>query len=161
MLSCLSLLHHTHVRVARHGEYHRTACGLSVTDESGLFVEEADAATCDKCRIEPRGRQAGDPKSVVRRLFDEVLNTQQMFPGWHATIDDMIAEDGRVVALYHVNRGDGLADSADPTRTTQTVIFRVAGQRIVAAQAIVDDFALWTRTMPSSFAPFNSKETSI
>jgi len=181
MLSCLSLLHHTHVRVARHGDFHRTACGLSVVDGSGLFVGTADAATCDRCRcsIGPRARQAGaaplpsDPKSVIRWVFDQVLNAtdldgldavldhgrlidfpthrlnrlRALFPGWHATIDDLIAEDGRVVARYHVDCSDvfGLADAAGTTcRTNQTVIFRVVGRRIVEVQTIVDDFALWT-----------------
>jgi len=181
MLSCLSLLHHTHVRVARHGDFHRTACGLSVTDGSGLFVETAEAATCNRCRcsIEPRARLSGgasfpsDPKSVIKWLFDQVLNAADLdgldavldhgrlpdflthrlsrlsalFPGWHATIDDLIAEDGRVVARYHVDCSDvfGLADAAGTTcRTNQTVIFRVVGRRIVEVQTIVDDFALWT-----------------
>jgi len=180
MLSCLSLLHHTHVRVARHGDFHRTACGLSVTDGAGLFVDTAEAATCDRCRcsVEPRTRRAGaaplpsDPKSVIRWLFDQVLNAtdrdgldamlddgrltdfpyrlnrlRALFPSWHATIDDLIAEDGRVVARYHVDCSDvfGLADAAGGThKANQIVIFRVVGRRIVHVQTIVDDFALWT-----------------
>lgn len=182
MLSCLSLMHHTHVRVARDGEYHRTACGLSVADEfveSGLF---ADAATCDNCcrAIESRGRQAGttapllaNPKAVVRRLFDQVLNANEpdglaallgerlvtdfsahrlnrlheMFPSWRATIDDLIAEGESLVTRYRVDCTDafGLTGAAGPTRkTNQTVIFRVAERRIVHVEAIVDDFGQWT-----------------
>ena len=202
MLSCLSLLHHTHVRVARHGDYHRTACGLSVTDEPGLFAGTADAATCDRCRcaLEPRARRAvaapepagpsgpSDPKSVVRWLF-EVLNAaaldgpdrprdeghlagfpahrltrlRTLFPGWQATIEDLIAEDGRVVTRYHVDCGDafGLAGAAGPTRATnQTVIFHVTGRGITHAQAIVDDFALWAGSPFAGAEPRRSGSTN-
>jgi len=150
-LSCLSLLRHTHVRVASHGDYHRTACGLSVIDESGLFAETPDEATCDKCRhsTEAGRRRAGrnaalsaDPKSIVARLFDEVLNTK----GWHATIDDLIAEGGRVVVLYRVDGSDafGLVEQAGTNhQNNQSVILHIAGGRIVRARPIVDDFDLW------------------
>jgi hypothetical protein len=199
MLSCLSLLHHTHLRVARHGDYHRTACGLSVTDEPGLFVGTADAATCDRCRcsVEPRDRRAdaapgptgpAEPKSVVRGLF-EALNATELdgparplddgrlagfpahrltrlrtlFPGWQATIGDLIAEGGRVVTRYHVDCGGafGSTGAAGPTRATnQTVIFHVTGRRITHAQAIVDDFALWAGSPFTGAAPLRSGSTN-
>ena len=150
MLSCLSLLRHTHVRVASHGDYHRTACGLSVIDESAVFAETADQATCDKCRhsleagggVRENAALSADPKSVVARLVDEVLNTR----GWHATIDDQIAEGGRVVVFYRVDCGDasGLVEPAATNHTnSQSVILHIAGGRIVHARPIVDDFDLW------------------
>ncbi|MDX6353795.1 MAG: SnoaL-like polyketide cyclase [Streptomyces sp.] len=209
MLSCLSLISDTHVRVARDGEAHRTACGLSVMDEyvepglfvgAGLFATAADTATCTGCRraVGPRGgatdpartdlertdpaRTAparttpaptssdrtdppADPKSLARQLFEQVLNANApdglaelldaglldgfpahrvnrlhgLFPGWHATIEELIAEGERVVVLYRVDRVDLPAERA----TGQTVILRFAGHRIVQVEAIVDDFALW------------------
>jgi hypothetical protein len=173
VLSCLSLLNRTHVRVAHEGGLQRTACGLSVADEfvtPGLF---ADTATCEGCRhaarievlpVEP----AADPKALARQLFDHVLNPNEpgrlgallgdglaatfpphrvsrlhdLFPTWHATIVDLIAEGERVVLRYRVEFTDpfGLADT---TRRTNTVILRTAGRRIVHAEPVVDDFALW------------------
>jgi len=154
VLSCLSLLQHTHVRVASHGDYHRTACGLSVIDESGLFAETPDEATCDRCthslEASKNAAFSADPKSVVTRLFDEVLNTK----GWHATIDDLIAEGGRVVVLYRVDCSH---------KTNQSVILQIAGGRIAHARPIVDDFDLWSPfagAAPHHFEPVNSKEPS-
>jgi|SRR5882757_1459837 len=185
MLSCLSLISDTHVRVARDGEAHRTACGLSVMDEyvepglfvaSGLFAAAADTATCVGCRRAggratpteaartdlERTDPPADPKSLARRLFEQVLNANApdglaelldaglldgfpahrvdrlhgLFPGWHATIEDLIAEGDRVVVRYRV-------DLPAERASGQTVILRTAGHRIVQVEAIVDDFALW------------------
>jgi predicted ester cyclase len=208
MLSCLSLISDTHVRVARDGEAHRTACGLSVMDEyvepglfvaSGRFAAAADTATCAGCRraagtggrgaptdpertdlertdlqrtdiertdpastTSDRTDPGADPKSLARRLFEQVLNADApgglaglldaglldgfpadrvkrlhgLFPGWHATIEDLIAEGDRVVVRYRV-------DLPAERATGQTVILRTADDRIVQVEAIVDDFALW------------------
>lgn len=119
MLSCLSLLHLTHVRVERADDPHRTACGISVvgTVDPDMFAEPASTATCTGCR-QAIGA-ALTPKSLVRRYLDETDR--------RVVVDDLIAEGPRVFARFHL----GGARS-----TVQTAIFTVAGQRIVEIEPL-------------------------
>jgi hypothetical protein len=53
MISCLSLVRESHVRMRRDGGASVTACGLSIAEEhvgEGMFAAEAAAATCRICR---------------------------------------------------------------------------------------------------------------
>lgn len=130
MLSCLSLLHHTHVRVELADDPLRTACGISVVDtaEAAMFAAPARTATCTGCRRAIGAEPAPEaPKETVRRYLGE--------RGQRVVVDDLIAEGSRVFARYHVAaaHANGLA-----------AIFTVAGQRIVAVEPIVDDVDLLT-----------------
>ncbi|HEX3779582.1 MAG TPA: nuclear transport factor 2 family protein [Pseudonocardiaceae bacterium] len=184
MLSCLSLVHHSHVRIAADGGQQHTACGMSVADqfvEPGLFAEEAGAATCVSCRraSAPHGRDTGtatssppQPKAALRLLFERINDPcradglaallgggladrvseqrlqrlHELFPGWRATIRDLIAEGTTALARYRVDCVDtcGLTGSTGPLhKTDQAVIFRFSDHRITQIEAIVDDFGLW------------------
>jgi len=52
VLSCLALLHLTHVRVEQAGDPNRTACGISIVGviDPGMFAEPPSTATCTGCR---------------------------------------------------------------------------------------------------------------
>lgn len=78
--------------------------------------------------------------SRVRRLHE-------MFPGWKASIGELIAEGETVILHYHVACTDafGLLGSGGPvTRSNQAIIVRVARQRVIGVKTIVDDFGVWS-----------------
>lgn len=86
------------------------------------------------------GKLAGDfALERVGRLHD-------MFPAWQAVIDELIADGESVVVRYHVSCTDAfglLGTSGEVTRQGQLIIVRVAGNRVVEVNPIVDDFAIW------------------
>lgn len=183
MVSCLVLLHRTHVFQGQVGDFRHTACGLGIpvqhADEN-LFAADPAAASCEQCQsaLEAQGaatfvRAAPfDPKAAVIHFLEQVVNLNdaagwanafgedlraawpterlnrlhELFPGWRATVDEVIAEGDRVVVRYQVVYTDPyeLIDAAPPTVITdQVIIVRLSGQQIVAIRAVADDFWIW------------------
>jgi|HubBroStandDraft_2_1064218.scaffolds.fasta_scaffold698539_2 hypothetical protein len=53
MVSCLAVLHSTHLPMGFVGEFGRTECGLLIPsrhEEQDLFAADFDTATCEHCR---------------------------------------------------------------------------------------------------------------
>ncbi|MFM0303614.1 hypothetical protein PQR05_34365 [Paraburkholderia sediminicola] len=117
--------------------------------------------------------QKVDSKTLIRRLIDEVLNANstgnlakiasgeilfnlsqgrlsrmhELFEGWNAQIDDLIAEDSRIVVRYQVTYADmfGLMGSVGPAvRRNQFAIFDAQDGYITRVSAVVDDFGIWS-----------------
>ncbi|MCJ0764918.1 nuclear transport factor 2 family protein [Variovorax terrae] len=79
----------------------------------------------------------------------------ELFPGWHATVDELIAEEGSAVLRYQVSCSDafGLLGCIGPSvKTGQAVVLRLANHRITDACPIVDDFAFWSGLAKTSDA---------
>ncbi len=116
--------------------------------------------------------QSLDPSGLVERLvallnandtnrIEEVLGgallralsarrisrLHQLFPQWHATIDELIADPRNAVLRYRVGFRDafGLFGATGASaKTGQAVVLRLADRRITDACPIVDDFAFWS-----------------
>jgi len=121
-----------------------------------------------------------DPKMLVERLVDNLnandpsrlaqcfagrlaadftagrlVRLHDMFPGWRAEIDELIAENEAVVLRYHVTCADpfGLFQSKEASADRgQAVIFRLSGLRVVDVSPIVDDFGIWQNIAPPGYA---------
>lgn len=71
----------------------------------------------------------------------------QLFPGWHASIDELISDHDTVVLRYQVNGTDGFGLLGAPgplLKTGQAVVLRLTNRRVIAACPIVDDFGFWS-----------------
>jgi predicted ester cyclase len=123
-----------------------------------------------------------DAKTLVRRFLERVINANdaagwdravgdevsevwssgrlnrlhELFPTWHATIDELIAEGGSVVMRYRVSCADPgrlLGPCVQAVKTDQLVIVRLSGRRISGFRAIVDDFGIWQESTIRDRAP--------
>jgi len=85
MVSCLALMHSTHVLVGEREAFRFTACGLSIAAPyaaQGVFAADSATATCEQCRyvVEAQNRSTtpgtttADPKSAITRLVEAGLN---------------------------------------------------------------------------------------
>ena len=183
MVSCLGLIHDSHALAGRQGHFSHTACGLSIGDSyvtPGLFAADGATISCERCRRAMHAHRPeadttllADPKSVIARLVEQVLNANdgagladamdgtpasgfaaqrlhrlhELFPTWRATIDELIAEGDKVVLRYHVACNDAfglLGHVGAIVKHNQMLIFRTSQGRVLDVQAIVDDFGLWS-----------------
>ncbi|MES2958275.1 MAG: nuclear transport factor 2 family protein [Pseudomonadota bacterium] len=70
-----------------------------------------------------------------------------LFPGWRASVDEIIGDESSVVLRYRVGFTDafGLLGPAGPSSTgQQAIVFRVSNARLDAVCPIVDDFSFWS-----------------
>jgi len=81
MVSCLTLLGSTHLRLDQAGGLARTLCGLAMAEadvHSGVFAREAAAATCAHCLDVSRSGSAsavvGDLRQGTRALITRLLD---------------------------------------------------------------------------------------
>jgi hypothetical protein len=143
---------------------------LCVEDQylpAGLFAEAADV-TCEQCRritVAPGfgGWPRSDPKALVRRLVEGVLNERlhRTFPNWTASIDELLTDDDSVFVRFDVNFNDPfcvIGQSGAASKSGQAAIFRVTDNLISGVRPIVDDFGLWDESgvdRPSTHSPAN------
>lgn len=153
--------------------------GMFATSSDQVSCASCLQAAAAAARPSNAGELPADPKALVTRLVG-VLNAQdsqglaqcfggrlaadftpgrlarlhEMFPGWRAEIDELIAERETVVLRYHVTCVDAFGlfqlEQANIERD-QTVIFRLSEQRVVDVSAIVDDFGLWQNVAPPAY----------
>jgi hypothetical protein len=184
MVACVSLMYDTHTPSAQGNGYHATACGLCIEDQylpAGLFAEAADV-TCEQCRrltAAPGfgGRPHSDPKALVRRLIEGVLNDDvvddstpvvsgvllervtrarvqrlhRTFPNWTARIDELLTDDDSVFVRFDVDFADPfgvIGNSGAASKSGQAAVFRVTDNLISGVRPIVDDFGLWDESRP-------------
>ena len=88
MVSCLLLLHASHVRVAGGSDRNVTACGMSLEDEhvgAQLFAIDPSDATCPSCIAVRDAARTGDGATTPANaqafapwFFEQVLNRQDV-----------------------------------------------------------------------------------
>ncbi|MES2184607.1 MAG: nuclear transport factor 2 family protein [Pseudomonadota bacterium] len=75
-----------------------------------------------------------------------VERLHQLFPGWHASVEELIVDESSCLLRYGVECLDafGLLGPAGPrSKTGQAVILRLADGRVTDASPLVDAFAFW------------------
>ena len=75
-----------------------------------------------------------------------VERLHQLFPGWHASVEELIIDESSCLLRYGVEYVDafGLLGPAGPgSKTGQAVIFRLADGRMTDASPLIDEFAFW------------------
>lgn len=75
-----------------------------------------------------------------------VERLHHLFPDWHASIEELIADESSCLLRYSVEYVDafGLLGSAGPSsKTGQAIILRLADGRLTDASPLVDDFMFW------------------
>ena len=86
MISCLTLIQYSHVRVVREGGRSVTACGLAIEEphiSDGMFALHAARATCPSCRAAPPQSEAaavisaGDIGTIARWFVECVVGGNQ------------------------------------------------------------------------------------
>jgi predicted ester cyclase len=98
MVSCLAVLHSTHVPMGSIGEFGRTECGLMIPCRHGerdLFAVDFGAATCEHCRdaLDRRklsavsGGERVDAKTLVANFLEQ-MGTQGDVAGWADVLGD-------------------------------------------------------------------------
>lgn len=185
MVSCLLLMHASHIGLGRENGRNVTACGMSLADEhveAHLFAADPSSATCPSCiavrdaeRRSDGATAPTDARAFASWFFEEVLNREDLvllakathpdlaprlpparlarlhalFPNWHARIHETIAQEKSILVRYDVDFTDPL-NLLGPDRAAagedQAVILRVEGPILTDVTAIVDDFALWSRS---------------
>jgi predicted ester cyclase len=138
----------------------------TVTSRLSLPLEPYRGVVVD---VEPR---ATDPKQLVRRLVDEVMNDRhfdrldvlctdrlapklrlafqeflEAFPDWRQEIVELVHEDGTVVARFrctgtHEGAWRGLSATGRSMRVDEVYFFRVEGGRISGLWGLEDT---WSR----------------
>ena len=184
MVSCLTLLHDSHILSRRVGGMRVTACGLAIADEharEGLIAGDPGAVSCRSCR---EAGEAGaseaprQPRAFADWLMARVVNgnrpdalvgamsadlaarfrpmriarLHELFPDWHGTVADVIADGDRVMLRYHAScedRSGLLGDAGACERRDQLVILRLQSGRLVEIVPIRDEFGLWTVAAPA------------
>jgi hypothetical protein len=92
MVSCLAVLHGTHVPAGSVGEFGRTECGLMIPcrhEGRDLFAVDFDAATCEHCLEAVDGRKLStalegervDAKTMVANFLEQ-MGMQGDTAGW-------------------------------------------------------------------------------
>ncbi|MBI2771927.1 MAG: hypothetical protein HYX47_20070 [Burkholderiales bacterium] len=86
--------------------------------------------------------------SLLKSLSAQRMSRlHQLFPGWCATVDELIADEGSAVLRYQVSFADAfslLGCLGPAVKTGQAIVLRLANHRITDACPIVDDFAFWS-----------------
>jgi len=85
----------------------------------------------------------GSGRQALTEVFGRL---HRAFPDLHITIEDLIAEDDKVVARNSItgtHRGDymGLAPTGECVTYSEIFIFRIVGGRIAETWGVVDIFA--------------------
>ena len=76
----------------------------------------------------------GQPQGI-RAFIQARINRNTAFPDWHVTVDDVIAEDDKVVARArgrgtHQGPFMGIAATGKPVTTARIVIYGVTGGKL-------------------------------
>ncbi len=141
-------------------------------DAAGVSCKQCQAMGQPPRASESTHRLRPTPKSLLTQLVEDILNANstahlaqvaqdrlaatlapkrlnrlhELFPSWHMTIDDLIAEGDSVFARYRVACIDafGLLGPPGPlVKEGQALIAQMAGEQLVDVRAIVDDFGIW------------------
>ena len=93
-----------------------------------------------------RNASAGQPQGI-QAFIRARINRNTAFPDWHVTLDDVIAEDDKVVARAtgrgtHQGPFMGIAATGKSVSTTWTVIYRVAHGKLAEHWINSDDVGL-------------------
>jgi len=88
----------------------------------------------------------GQPQGI-RAFIQARINRNTAFPDWHVTVDDVIAEDDKVVARAtgrgtHQGPFMGIAATGKPVTTMWIVIYRVTGGKLAEHWIYGDDIGL-------------------
>jgi len=160
VISCLSLVQHSHVAAAAGAQGSRsvTACGLAIEAEHvtpGMFAADAASATCPQCRAEPaRAREAlpaDDLPGLARWLIETAIGTkdcggleQIVAPSLSARLN--AARIDRLHALFPrlEARIDEIVAQQDTAMVCYTIacddpsgLIGAAGERLKLHQAVV------------------------
>jgi predicted ester cyclase len=101
MVSCLAVLHNTHVPAGSAGEFGRTECGLMIPcrhEGRDLFAVDFDAVTCEHCLEAVDGRKLStalegervDAKTLVAKFLEQ-MGTQGDVAGWGDVLGDNLS----------------------------------------------------------------------
>lgn len=101
MVSCLAVLHSTHVPAGSVGEFGRTECGLMIPcrhEGRDLFAVDFNAATCEHCLEAVDGRKSStslegeriDAKTLVAKFLEQ-MGMQGDTAGWGDVLGDNLS----------------------------------------------------------------------
>ncbi len=150
----------------------QTPEGLFAQSLEGLTCARCKSALEQAAQEEHQVMPAQDAKALVHRLLDllnansakgieelisrsllaelsasRMARLHELFPGWRATVDELIGDETSIVLRYRVNFFDafGLLGAAATSSTgQQAVVFRVSNGKLDAVCPIVDDFSFWS-----------------
>ena len=93
-----------------------------------------------------RNAAAGQPQGI-QAFIQARTNRNTAFPDWHVTLEDVIAEDNKVVARAtgrgtHQGPFMGIAATGKSVATTWTVIYRIADGKLAEHWINSDDVGL-------------------
>ena len=101
MVSCLAVLHSTHVPAGSVDDFGRTECGLMIPcrhEGRELFAVDFDTATCEHCREARDGRklsavpagERADAKTLVANFLEQ-MGAQGDVAGWGDVLGDNLS----------------------------------------------------------------------
>jgi predicted ester cyclase len=130
---------------AAHGTSNKAVIGR-LLDATNTGDAEVVAQTIDEV-FEPDVKQHGPSEVTGTQAIKEMMaRLYQAFPDIHITLDDLIEEGDKVVAMdtvtgTHLGEFNGLPPTGNPVAYSEIFIMRFAGDRIAEVWGVVDIFS--------------------